>query len=85
MSLNRAKDIGDALLSEVQLACNAMDTLRNRYLDRDRIVMTGPEKVAIRLGLDYLEDMVRNSSPCPNAGCMGSQLAQHRRHDGRTG
>ena len=24
--------------------------------------MTGPEKVAIRLGLDYLEDMVRNSS-----------------------
>ena len=62
MALNRAKDIGDALLSEVQLACNAMDTLRNRYLDRGRFVMTGPEKVAIRLGLDYLEDMVRNSS-----------------------
>ena len=62
MALNRAKDIGDALLSEVQLACNAMDTLRNRYLDRGRFVMTGPEKVAIRIGLDYLEDMVRNSS-----------------------
>ena len=62
MALNRAKDIGDALLSEVQLACNAMDTLRNRYLDRGRFVMTGPEKVAIRIGLDYLEDMVRNST-----------------------
>ena len=39
-----------------------MTCWRNRYLDRGRFVMTGPEKVAIRLGLDYLEDMVRNSS-----------------------
>jgi hypothetical protein len=62
MALNRAQDIDPAFTAMVQESCTAMDSLRNRYLERGTFVMTGLEKQAIRDGLDYLEEMVRNST-----------------------
>ena len=62
MALNRAQDIDAAVVRMVQESCNAMDSLRNRYLERGNFVMTGLEKQAIRDGLDYLDEMVRNST-----------------------
>lgn len=62
MALNRAKDINDELVAMVQESCTAMDSLRNRYLERGTFVMTGLEKQAIRDGLDYLEKMVHHST-----------------------
>lgn len=61
-ALNRASDIHDELEAEIQKACNAMDSLRNRYLERGNFILTGLEKQAIRLGMDYLDDMVRKST-----------------------
>ena len=62
MALNRAQDIDPALVAMLQESCNAMDSLRVRYLKQDIFVMTGLEKQAIRDGLDYLEEMVKNST-----------------------
>ena len=62
MALNRAQDIDPAFTAMVQESCNAMDSLRTRYLERGTFVMTGLEKQAIRDGLDYLEEMVKNST-----------------------
>ena len=62
MALNRAQDIDPAFLALVQKSCNAMDSLRTRYLDRGTFVMTGLEKQAIRDGLDYLTEMVEHST-----------------------
>ena len=62
MALNRARDIDPAFVAMVQESCTAMDSLRNRYLERGTFVMTGLEKQAIRDGLDYLDEMVKNST-----------------------
>ena len=62
MALNRAQDIDPALVAMLQESCNAMDSLRVRYLKQDIFVMTGLEKQAIRDGLDYLEEIVKNST-----------------------
>jgi len=62
MALNRAQDIDPALVAMLQVSCNAMDSLRVRYLTRGIFVMTGLEKQAIRDGLDYLEEIVKNST-----------------------
>ena len=62
MALNRAQDIDPAFTAMVQESCTAMDSLRNRFLERGSFVMTGLEKQAIRDGLDYLYEMVKNST-----------------------
>lgn len=62
MALNRAHEIDPKLEAMVQESCKAMDSLRNRYLERGSFVMTGLEKQAIRDGLDYLSEMVKNST-----------------------
>lgn len=60
--MNRAQDIDPAFTAMVQESCTAMDSLRNRFLERGSFVMTGLEKQAIRDGLDYLTEMVKNST-----------------------
>lgn len=62
MALNRAQDIDPAFTAMVQESCTAMDSLRNRFLERGSFVMTGLEKQAIRDGLNYLDEMVKNST-----------------------